>query len=35
MTVSRTKRFSGIQRGDESDEQKCTQKGILPGPTKK
>jgi len=30
------KRFSGIERGDELDEQKCTQKlGILPGPTKK
>jgi len=43
MKISRTKRFPGIERGDELielddgelDEQKCTQKiGILPGPTK-
>jgi len=37
--MRRTKRFSGIERGDELselDEQKCTQKiGILPGTTKK
>jgi len=34
--IRRTKRFTGLERGDELDEQKCTQKiGILPGPTKK
>jgi len=42
--MRRTKRFSGIERGDELSEldngelgeQKCTQKKrIMPGPTKK